>query len=735
MPDEPEPSSTDVAFGDLTALAAASPDDLDRVVDSLFDQLSSDERLAMMSGDLEFWPGLVAMLSGGYGHTPYVGGAIERLGYPGIRFCDGPRGVTLGASTCFPVSMARGATWDAWLEERVGMVIGGEARVQGANLIGSVCINLLYHPAWGRAQETYGEDPCHVGALGAGAVRGLQRHVIACVKHFALNNMENARFQVDVHAEPRVLHEVYLRHFKECIDAGAGCVMSAYNSVNGHWCGQNRTLLTEILKEAWGFDGFVVTDWIFGIRDAEEAANAGLDIEMPFRMHYARDLGPLVEAGRVPRAQVDDAARRLLRTLVRAAATTEPPSDGDLVAGWAHRALAREVAQRSMVLLRNEPIGGTPVLPLAADVRRLAVIGPLADRVNTGDAGSSAVRPPDVTTPLAGLRAGFDGEIVDDDGQDPAAAATVAADADAAVVVVGYTSADEGEYTDVSANPELWSLFPPLDPDDPTAAKLSAALQSEARAGRGGDRTRLTLHDDDEALLLAVAAAQPRTIAVLVTGSPIVTERWRQQVPAVVIAWYSGMEGGHALADLLVGRVNPSGRLPCAFPVDEADLPPFDRDATHVEYGLFHGQQHHDHSGRPPAYPLGFGLSYTEFRYSDPSVVVDGDHLEVTLTLENVGPRDGIEVVQCYAAAPESAVERPRRWLVGFQPGAVAAGASERVTLRVATERLAHWDDDRGGFVVEPIRYELVLAPNAESPGVVVSVDLAVEPSTITPAQ
>jgi beta-glucosidase len=720
---EPE-GPEDAAFGGLTALAAGSPDDLDRVVESLLDQLSRDERLAMMSGDVEFWPGMVAMLSGGYGHTPYVGGAIERLGYPGIRFCDGPRGVTLGASTCFPVAMARGATWDPWLEERVGMVIGGEARVQGANLVGSVCVNLLYHPAGGRAQETYGEDPCHVGELGAAAVRGLQRHVVACVKHFALNNMENARFQVDVHAEPRVLHEVYLRHFKRCVDAGAGCVMSAYNSVNGHWCGQNRTLLTDILKHEWGFEGFVVTDWTFGMRDAEEAANAGLDIEMPFRMHYARDLPALVDAGRVPQARVDDAARRLLRTLLHAAATTGPPSDGDLVAGWAHRALAREVAQRSMVLLRNEPVDGAPTLPLPAAVRRLAVIGPLADRVNTGDRGSSAVRPPEVTTPLAGLRAGFDGEVVHDDGQDRAAAARVAADADAAVVVVGYTSADEGEYTDVSANPELWSLFPPLDPDDPTAAKLSAALQSPARAGRGGDRARLTLHDDDEALLLAVAAAQPRTVAVLVTGSAVVTERWRDHVPAVVVAWYAGMEGGHALADLLVGRVNPSGRLPCAFPVAEADLPPFDRDAHHVEYGLFHGQQHHDHVGRPPAFPLGWGLSYTEFRFSAPSVVARDDHLEIGARVENVGPRDGIDVVQCYASAPESAVERPRRWLVGFHPVTVAAGASERVTVRVPTDRLAHWDDDRGGFVVERTRYDLVLAPHAEAPGVGGSADL-----------
>ena len=187
----------------------------------------------MMSGDLEFWPGLVGMLRGGYGRTPYVGGAIARLGLPGIRFCDGPRGVTLGQSTCFPVSMARGATWDVELEERVGAAMGAEARAQGANLIGSVCVNLLHHPAWGRAQETYGEDPCQVGEMGAAAVRGLQRHVMACVKHFALNNMENARFQVDVTASPRVLHEVYLRQFRRCVDEGAACVMSAYNSVNG----------------------------------------------------------------------------------------------------------------------------------------------------------------------------------------------------------------------------------------------------------------------------------------------------------------------------------------------------------------------------------------------------------------------------------------------------------------------------------------------------------------------
>jgi beta-glucosidase len=715
----------DVAFGALLARAPTDPDQLDAVVDSILDELSLDERLAMMSGDLDFWPGLVEMLRGGYGHTPYVGGAVERVGLPGVRFCDGPRGVSLGHSTCFPVSMARGATWDPDLEERVGEALGAEARAQGANLIGSVCINLLYHPAWGRAQETYGEDPCHVGELGAAAVRGIQRHVMACVKHFALNNMENARFQVDVTAAPRVLHEVYLPHFRRCVDDGAACVMSAYNSLNGEWCGHNRTLLTDILKERWGFDGFIITDWIYGIRDAEAAANAGVDVEMPFRMQYAPHLRALVDAGTIPQAQIDDAARRLLRTMLRLAGSTTFPSS-DVVAGDDHRALARQVAQQSVVLVRNEPVAGTPVLPLdAAGLRQVAVIGRLADTVNTGDAGSSEVRPPDVVTPLAGLREALDCDVVHDDGSDRTRAAELAATADVAIVVVGYTSADEGEFIDPSANPELYALFPPLDPEDPVAAELTKVIRGRGTNARGGDRAQLTLHESDEQLLLAVAAAQPRTVAVIVTGSAVVTERWRDAVPAIAVTWYSGMEGGRALADILLGRVEPSGRLPCAFPVDERDLPPFDRQAHHVEYGLFHGQQHHDHVGRPPAYPLGWGLSYTDFRYGPPELAVCDDHLDVNVEVTNTGRRSGAEVVQCYAAAPGSSVERPRRWLVGFQRVPLDAGASAQVSIRVPFERLAYWDESRDGFVVEATQYQLVVAPHAADPGQSVSAEIS----------
>lgn len=716
----------DPAFGSLPARAAESPDDLDAVTESLLGELSLDDRICMMSGDLDFWPGLLEMVQGGYNHKPYVGGEIERLGLPGIRFSDGPRGVAVGKSTCFPVSMARGATWDPELEERVGAAIGAEARAQGANIVGSVCINLLHHPAGGRAQETYGEDPVHVGEMGAAAVRGLQRHVMANVKHFALNNMENARFQVDVTASPRVLHEVYLPHFRRCVDEGAASVMSAYNSVNGDWCGHNRVLLTKILRDRWGFEGFVITDWIYGIRDAEAAANAGVDIEMPFHMHYTPNLRRLVDEGKVPRQQVDDAARRIVGTMLRFAASTQPATDDpELVAGPDHRALAREVAQRAAVLLRNEPAGGTPVLPLdAASLRRVALIGPLADLVNTGDVMSSNVRPPHVVTPREGLEAALDCELVHDDGSDPGRAASIAADADVAVVVVGYTAADEGEYIGMTRSRELTALFPPAEPDDPSVPELAKLAGSGESRPVGGDRERLTLHDADEDLLLTVAAAQPRTVAVLVAGSAVVTERWRDAVPAIVVSWYSGMEGGHALADLLLGTVAPTGRLPCAFPVDEADLPPFDRDAREVEYGLFHGQHHHDHAGKAAAFPFGYGLSYTTFAYGPVEATLGEGHLDVELELTNTGERVGTEVVQCYAEAPESAVERPRRWLVGFTSATVDAGLTTSVHLRIPLERLAYFDEKVDDFVIEATRYDIVLASNAADDGVRSSIEI-----------
>ncbi|PKY01477.1 hypothetical protein P168DRAFT_321064 [Aspergillus campestris IBT 28561] len=243
----------------------------------LLQQLTEDERLSLLHGDAEFWEGMHNLYTGVYLSTPYVHGEIKRLGIPEIRYCDGPRGVTINTATAFPVSMARGATWDPGLEEKVARVIGLETRAYKANSVGSASINLPRHPAWGRVQETYGDDPLLLGEFGAAHVRGLQTNVMACIKHFALNSMETARSRVNVTVDEGALHEVYLPHFKRCVEEGALVVMSAYNSVNGEWASENKHLLTEILRKQWGFQGVVISDWVFGVRDGtwEEAAVAG----------------------------------------------------------------------------------------------------------------------------------------------------------------------------------------------------------------------------------------------------------------------------------------------------------------------------------------------------------------------------------------------------------------------------------------------------------------------------
>ena len=282
-------------------------------------------------------------------------------------------------------------------------------------------MNILRHPAWGRAQETYGEDPHHVGELGAALTRGVQRHAMACVKHFACNSMENARFRVDIEVDEVALHEVYLPHFKRIVDEGVAVVMSAYNSVNGDFCGDNKALLTEVLRDEWGFDGFVISDWIFGIRDAAKSVVAGLDVEMPYRMVRAKGLRDGLAREDVTWEEIDRSIERVLSTLLRFDDVLQQPRPGyDVLARPEHRALAREAAAKSIVLLRNEQVDGSPMLPLTrAVVGRVAVLGRLASIVNLGDGGSSDVWAPDVVTVLDGTRAALpDAEVTHDDGSD-----------------------------------------------------------------------------------------------------------------------------------------------------------------------------------------------------------------------------------------------------------------------------------------------------------------------------
>ena len=694
--------------------------------------MTQEERLHCLDGGSPFWEGIKDMSKGGYHQRTFPACRIPRLGIPGFHFSDGPRGVVIGPATAFPVSMARGASFDIDLEERIGDVIGQELRAVGATLYGGVCVNLLRHPAWGRAQETYGEDPHHVGEMGAALTRGAQRHVMATVKHFALNSMENARFRVDVTIDERTLHEVYLPHFKRIIDEGVACVMSAYNSVNGDFCGDNEALLTDILRDEWDFDGFVVSDWIFGLRDGVKSVRAGLDVEMPYRMMRHAPIVEAVATGELSMDVVDRAVEHTLSTMLRFGVGEMPTQPADVLAQPSHRALAREVAQKSMVLLRNELVDGVAVLPLQrASLTRVAVIGELARKRNLGDGGSSDVMAPEVVSALAGIQNALAGvDVSYDDATDMQQAVAQAAASEIAIVVVGYTKADEGEFIGTSSDTtHLASHIPKTD--DPalveefTAFKAAQEwalpvvmkdIERDVNFAVGGDRASLRLAPKDVELIRAIAKVQPRTIVVLVCGSAVLIDEWHDDVAAVVVSWYCGMQGGHALADILTGAVNPSACLPFVIPEQEDDLVFFDRDAKEITYEYFHGQWLLDKNNRRAAYPFGFGLSYTTFSYSKADLKLDGDAIAVTVDVTNTGAVSGATVVQIYAGLSGSKIERPRRRLVGFGRVDLTAGQTHAVVVQVPLRSLAIRDVNSHDWLLESGNWNIEIAKYAGDP-------------------
>lgn len=666
-------------------------EEVDAYVEPVLSELSLEKKISLMSG-----PGMNKLRMAWsflacrqVTRRPMPAGGIERFGIPPVKFSDGPRGVVAGNATCFPVSMARGASWDPGLEERIGEAIGREIRALGGNYFGGVCINLLRHPAWGRAQETYGEDPYLLGEMGAALVRGVQAHnVMACVKHYALNSIERARFKVDVQADERTLREVYLPHFKRCIEEGAASVMGAYNKFRGEHCCQNTYLLTDILRSEWGFDGFVTSDWIWGVRDTVKAAQSGLDIEMPWPKFYGKKLWQAVKSGQVKVETIDRAARNILRKVVEftSAPDREAYAKG-LVNCQTHIDLALEAAEKSIVLLKNTG----QLLPFSRQaVKRLAVIGRLAAQENTGDHGSSRVFPPYTVTALRGLQdyLGDADRVLYADGSDLAQAQETAASADAVVVVVGYDYRDEGEYIG-------------------------------DRFNNGSDRVSLCLHREDERLVEAVARANARCAVLLVGGSAIVMEAWKEHVPAIVMSWYGGQEGGRAIARALFGEVNPGGKLPFTIPRDPGALPFFDPDADEIEYGYYHGYTLFDKEGTEPAFPFGFGLSYTSFTYGqvgleETEIAPDGKTM-VSVDVTNTGDHAGAEVVQVYTGYVGSAVERHAKDLRGFQRVYLEPGETRAVRIPLKARSLATYDVETGEWVVEPIVYKVLVGSSSSA--------------------
>ena len=503
-------------------------------------------------------------------------------GIPGLHMLDGPRGLsafTEKNGTAFPVAMMRGATWDPELERRVGAAMAREHRSAGADVLLAPTINILRHPQWGRAQETYSEDVMHLGEMGVAFIEGVQSEgVLASAKHFAANSIEDSRHSVDVRVDERTLHEIYLPHFLRAVqEAQVASVMSAYNQVNGQYADVNGPLLTDILKTDWGFQGFVESDWFLGTHGDVESVRAGLDIEMPTGSNFRR-LPQRVDEGAIEEREIDRSVRRILRAQfcygLEGRDRADDPSARETTA---HLALAREVAVRGAVLLRNEiPEGDAePLLPLATS-QTLAVVGALADQWNIGDTGSSNVLPSDVVTVLEGLRARFDVTPVET--LDAAGRAAVQAAA-VAVVVVGLTAEDEGEAT------------------------IGA-----------GDRETLELSAADLALIAETAGLHDRVVVVVEGGATVLME-WADTVESILFAFYPGSEGGHAIADLLSGDAAPSGRLPFSIPRAESDLPAWQPAPMSTTYDYFHGYRHLQNEGAEPRYPFGFGLSYTTFSY------------------------------------------------------------------------------------------------------------------------
>jgi len=664
-------------------------------VNAIVKSMTLEEKVNLMGGEWSI-ERLMQDLNGNpehhYNFAPYPAGGNNEKGIPPMLFVDGPRGVVCGTgrSTCFPVSMLRGATFDIDLEERIGRAIGEETRAYNGNTFAGVCINLPYNPGWGRSQETYGEESFHLGQMGSALVRGVQdKNVVACIKHFAFNQMEISRFKVSVDCDKRTEREVFLPHFKDCVDAGAGSVMSSYNLYKGTHCGHHDYLLNKVLKEEWNFDGFVMSDFIWGVKDTVEAANGGQNIEMCCTKYFGDKLVEAVKTGDVSEDLIDDAALRIIRTLLAFTEADANKFDDNYIGNKDHISLALEAARKGITLLQNKG----QLLPLNKEKTiRIAVLGQLADKEAIGDHGSSQVHPKYVVSPLQGL-ANISPltEVVFYGGQNIEHAKELAKEADAVVFVVGYNHDDEGEF--VSAD------------------------QNTAYTGAvGGDRVEsLGLKKEEIELIKTVGPVNSNSIAVLVGGNTIMLADWKDSVGAIIMSYYAGMEGGTAIAEIIFGDVNPSGKLPFVIPCNESDLPQVDWDTNSQWYDYYHGYAKLEKEGITPLLPYGFGLSYTTFSVFDAVFSTDKTVITASCVIKNTGSIQGTEVAQMYIGFKNSNIDRPVKLLRGFTRVELEPGESKYVTISCPVEKIKWYNPQTNDWELEHMDYEVYIGTSCDN--------------------
>lgn len=705
-----------------TAAASSQVTDKEKVqmekrIEKLIKKMTLEEKVGLLHGNSKF----------------YVAG-VERLGIPEWSLSDGPHGVraeinrhdwayagwTNDSASYFPTGTAFAATWNPELAYRRGEVLGEEARWRKKDVLLGPGVNIIRSPLCGRNFEYMSEDPYMNSVLAVAYIKGLQSRDVACsVKHFAVNNQETNRTTVDVECSERALREIYLPAFKAAVqEGGALTVMAAYNKFRGEFCAENNYLVRKILRNEWGFDGVYVTDW-GAAHSTVPSMEAGLDLEMGTLIdkyedwYYANPLIEAVKSGKIPMSLVDEKVGDVLRVMIKTNVLDPKKRFGPgSMNTKEHQQATYDAAAEAIVLLKNQ----NNLLPLDfSSIKSLAVIGDNATRKHSNGGLSSEIKAVYEVTPLEALRAKW-GDKVDirfaqgyeklstfvegsNNGQSSGTFSSKTQESDALLK----------EAVEVARTSDVALLVCGLNHDYDTESF---------------DRLNMDIPYGQVELIQEVVKANPRTIVVMIAGSPLNMAAVDICSPAIVWAWFNGMEGGNDLVDVLSGKVNPSGKMPFTTPVSLDQSPAHalgnfpGRDLkVNYEEDILVGYRWFDTKGLPVVYPFGYGLSYTTFNYSnlntDKKTYDQADTIQATFTLTNTGDREGAEVAQLYVSDPVCSVMRPVKELKGFKKVFLKPGESRRITLDIPVSSLAFYSEAQSQFVVEPGEFILQLGASA----------------------
>ena len=752
-----------IALGSALACSCKGDGTLSRDVKEYDDPLMQNEkRISEIIGKMTLEE-KIEML---HGKHYFTSEGVAAQGIADMNYADGPFGIreemeplswnplhwTTDSATFFPTGSALAATWSPELAYKYGTGMAREARLRGKDMILGPAINIQRIPTGGRTYEYLSEDPYLSSVLSVGYTRGVQDNGVAvCVKHFALNNQETNRGSVNVIVSPRAMREIYLPPFEATVVEGnAFGVMAAYNKINGTWCAENPVLLDQILRKDWGFKGMVISDW-GGTHSTVGSVTAGLNVEMPSKDYMGQALLDSVKAGVVSEKVIDQRVREILRVRLAVEPVPADKANKVMTAQPEDAQITYEVASQSVVLLKNQ----NDLLPIdLSKVKKIAVIGDNADKKMANGGVGAGVKALYEITPLAGLknRIGDNAQII---------------------YAQGYTSQQaRGGFGGFGGFGRRGGAPANTSKPDDTAAKLKDEAVKAAKGAdivlfiggdnrqhetEGSDRRNMDLPYNQEDVLEAVAAVNPNVVFIAVAGAPVDLNRVQACCPAIVQSWFNGTEGGNALADILLGKISPCGRLPFSYPIKLEDSPAYatgsfpqtdapinqdvfvslvqkDDKAEEMLKGatgrgtalysedLLVGYRWFDTKNKPVMYPFGFGLGYSQIEYTDFSLVSetpnqdfykDGDRIMFTITLKNNGKYDQFDVPQVYVHRVDSKVEWPYKELKAFGKYKVPAGQSLNEGLIIPVEDLKYWDEEKHDWVLEPGKIELLLAHDA----------------------